>query len=246
MALRLVDEFDTHPKLAELTETQRWRWITVLLHCARHHTGGQITAAALRRYRAPTTLLLQAGLLERGTGNHYQVHDWDVYNGETPHERVRAYLTNNPTASANLVHKNVGGKRELVLAAYKELAGTGNHQGTGTQPVPSRAGEPVPKRYQPVPSKEGTSSRDARPPASLRAGQGVALERCRRWLRSPVWDDVTPLESIGADLVQIAQRAGHELTETERDELEQLWREEREARFGVTSSPNGDEEAETA
>ena len=49
--LRLDDGFARHPKVLELSEAQRWRWVVLLSDCARHERGGKVSSAMLREVR---------------------------------------------------------------------------------------------------------------------------------------------------------------------------------------------------
>jgi len=76
-----------------------------------------------------------------------RVHDWLIYNG-TIEQKVAAYLDDHPLASANEVHKQIGGRRDDVLAAVKQYQ-TGSQGGT-TEPLlvplpePHKGGTTVP------------------------------------------------------------------------------------------------------
>jgi hypothetical protein len=65
--LMLPERFVDHPKLIELTPSGRWKWVTVLAHCACHKTGGTVGRGTLRQLRISRRLLQQlvdVGLLE--------------------------------------------------------------------------------------------------------------------------------------------------------------------------------------
>jgi hypothetical protein len=80
--LKLDDGFDTHPKLLELTELQRWRWTRVLIHCARHRTQGHVKPSVLRELGLGRAipLLVRVDLLEENGDAGYVVHDWADFN----------------------------------------------------------------------------------------------------------------------------------------------------------------------
>lgn len=189
--LKVDDGFDTHPKLIELTEVQRWRWTRVLIHCARHRTEGHIKTSVLRELGLGRTIarLLEVGLLHENGESGYLVHDWLVYNADTVGGKVAAFLVDHPDAGANEVCRAVGGKRELVLAEVAKQRGTdpvpdrfpsgsGEPLTAGSQVVP----EPVPFRYPsgsraraPVPSRP----LDQEPPSSKGVEQDVTTEEGR-------------------------------------------------------------------
>lgn len=167
--LKVDDGFDTHPKLLELTEVQRWRWTRVLIHCARHRTEGKVKTSVLRELGLSRAIgrLIEVGLLHPDEENGYVVHDWLVYNADTIGGKVAAFLAEHPDAPANEVCRAVGGKREIVLAevaAQRESQAVPNRfPGTAKEPPAAGSPEPpgpVPDRYQigsraraPVPSR---------------------------------------------------------------------------------------------
>lgn len=134
--LRLDDGFAQHPKIARLPRGDRWTWLEVLLYCARYKTAGVVPASIGEVLPKATRSFLgrcsDLGLLDSGEGG-YVVHDWAIYNAETLGEKVHAYLETHPGASANEVHKAIGGKRELVLSLVAQVAAV-----TGTQVVPDQ------------------------------------------------------------------------------------------------------------
>jgi hypothetical protein len=140
MTLRLDDGFDTHPKIVKLPRGDRWTWLQVLLYCARYRTGGHVPAAVGEIIRGATPAFLarceKLTLLEPAEDG-FSVHDWQVFNGDTVIHRVAAYLESNPKATANEVHREVGGKREVVLAEVARL-----RQKTGS-PTGSPPGSPT-------------------------------------------------------------------------------------------------------
>lgn len=82
--LRLDDGFASHPKILALSEVQRWRWVTLLLACARHSGhGGRITAPMLKAAGLNAPDLVELGLLDpvdNPVDNLWMVHDWDDFN----------------------------------------------------------------------------------------------------------------------------------------------------------------------
>ena len=193
--LRLDDGYDTHPKLLELTELQRWRWTRVLIHCAKHRTEGHVKRSVLRELGLDRALteLVSIGLLEENGSEGYLVHDFMQYNADTIGGRVAAFLEEHPDASANEIYRAIGGKRELVLAEVAAQRGSqepeGNQQGTDEEPpwppldepeISELAGslgttEPVPKPVPEEPvsgSQSGSHARAPRPsptPTALQA-----------------------------------------------------------------------------
>ena len=78
--LRLDDRFDSNPKLIELSELERWRWVRVLLYCSRGETDGVVTRAALREMRLPVPRLVELGLLDELEDGRLIVHDFLEFN----------------------------------------------------------------------------------------------------------------------------------------------------------------------
>lgn len=172
--LRIDDRFAFHPKVGALTRADRWTWMEVLCHCAAQRTGGRIPGNITELYRYVTPRFLEkakgAGLVDLDEDGTVHIHDWDVYNGRDSGVRIANYLAENPFATANEVHKEVGGKRESVLATVAELKAQnqtvgspggsgvpeGNQKGTGSgtgstraQPVPNPS--LAPKEQNPLP-----------------------------------------------------------------------------------------------
>jgi hypothetical protein len=88
--LRLDDGFARHPKVLELSEVQRWRWVELLLDCARLGRRGDVSAAMLRKVGLSASRLLELGLLDAdGKGSGYRVHDWEDYNDATNAQALR-------------------------------------------------------------------------------------------------------------------------------------------------------------
>lgn len=134
--LRLDDVYDTNTKILRLTEAQAWRWTRVLLHCARHETKGRIDVAALKAVGLSGKNLqavVAAGLAHQIDDRTYAVNDWAIYNGATIEEKVACVLARDPEATANDVHRAIGGKRELVIAEVSRQKAA-----TGSQAVPDR------------------------------------------------------------------------------------------------------------
>jgi len=175
--LRLDDRFTKHPKVLQLKRADRWAWLEILEYCAAYQTGGHIPNAIQDVVPHATPALVekcvQAGLLDRfptgspGSQNGYQVHDWLDYNppriDETHLEqRVADALADYPDASANDVHRMVGGRKQAVLDLVRRFR-------NGSHPVPERFPPPVPgtspepvtraaARARPVPNPITTTS----------------------------------------------------------------------------------------
>jgi hypothetical protein len=161
--LRIDDGFAQHPKIVQLTPKDRWTWLELLCYCARYRTGGRVPAGIAEVVRGTTPAFLarceRLRLLEAAAGGDFLVHDWQIYNGETIAEKVAAYLWKTPDATANEVHKSIGGKRETVLAEVARLRKTGGSPpgsppgtSSGTQTGSPRARartRPVPKEKEP-------------------------------------------------------------------------------------------------
>jgi hypothetical protein len=121
--LRLDDKFAQHPKVSGLSDRAFRVHVETMVYCAAYGTKGRIPAAALKLAGATkkqTQELVNAGLWdENGVG--LIVHDFEIYNGTTPVDRVESYLAEHPDATANEVYKAVGGNRTSVLAAFREV-----------------------------------------------------------------------------------------------------------------------------
>lgn len=126
--LRIDDGFSRHPKVTALTHRERWVWVDLLCYCARYQTGGYLPDNVAGIVPGATPKFVnrcgELGLLNI-IGQRIRVHDWHVYNG-TVGDRVAHYLDENPDATANEVHKAVGGTRELVLIEVKRVKESGS------------------------------------------------------------------------------------------------------------------------
>jgi hypothetical protein len=170
--LRIDDGFAQHPKIVALTPKDRWTWVEILCYCARYQTQGEIPDGIHKVVKGATEAFIEracdVGLIDFSHQNESEsdqktvrsVHDWVLYNGDTIESKVDAFLNKNPSATANEVHRAIGGKRELVLKivhAHQYPSGSLEPQGNqypgtgsggspaGTQSVPlARAREPVP------------------------------------------------------------------------------------------------------
>lgn len=123
--LRLDDKFTRHPKVVGLSDKAFRVHVETMVYCASYNTKGRIPAAALKLANATpkqTNELLSAGLWdENGTG--MVVHDFEIYNGATLEDRVRAYLEKEPGASANEVSRSVFGNRNIILDIVRQVKG---------------------------------------------------------------------------------------------------------------------------
>lgn len=144
--LRLDDGFDTHPKLLELTELQRWRWARVLLHCARHRTEGHVKASVLRELGLGRTVndLLRVGLLEENGATGYLVHDWHTFNPKDPTKAERQARWREKQASTETppVDAHVDGDVDGRVDARVDGEGVHSRVGARARPVPSRPSNP--------------------------------------------------------------------------------------------------------
>lgn len=117
--LKLDDGFDTHPKVLELTEVQRWRWTRVLIHCARHRTGGHVKASVLRELGLSRTTdkLITVGLLESNGEAGYLVHDWSEYAPKDPTkaERQARWRAKQPSTPASTETPTVDAQRDASV-----------------------------------------------------------------------------------------------------------------------------------
>lgn len=182
--LKIDDGFTQHPKIVALTRGDRWTWLEVLTYCARYRTGGHVPSAIAEVVRGATPAFLERCFELRlldpsATGDDgYEVHDWVIHNGGSITEKVQRYLEYHPDASANEVHREVGGSRALVLAEVARIQGNaGTDAGTkpGTETGTSRARV----RARPVPSLSTTSSstRPHAPEALAAAAETAAAAR---------------------------------------------------------------------
>lgn len=132
--LRLDDGYDTHPKLLELTEQQRWRWTRVLIHCARHQTQGHVKASVLRELGLARAVqqLLHLGLLESNGDAGYLVHDWTAFNPKDPTktERQARWRAKQASTSPSPVDASVDDDVDSPTVHSRA--------GTPARPVPSR------------------------------------------------------------------------------------------------------------
>lgn len=132
--LRLDDGFTQHPKLAGWTPAQKWAWLEVLSYCARYQTGGRIPEDLNLLPRSVTPQLLKkaenARLIDRGDDGALIVHDWPIYNAPTVAEKVAHYLAQHPDATANDVHRVIGGTRQVVLSEVDRQRASGSDPGS--------------------------------------------------------------------------------------------------------------------
>ena len=195
--LRIDDRFTEHRKVIALRRGDRWTWLEVLGYCARHGSGFvPANVADVLRYVTPTLVarLVEVGLLDVRADGAYEVHDWAIYNAATVEDRVRAHLQSDPDATANEVHRAIGGKREAVLRAHAAIVGDTTDPGSpgtdkrdspgslsgspaGTRSVPSRA-RAVPTPTRPLersPASHGTKGRPTPDDAGRAPGIGRLL-----------------------------------------------------------------------
>lgn len=119
--LRLDDNFADHPKLVELTEVERWRWMTVLLYCARQQTGGIVTPAAARALGIRPQLarkFLKVGLLDETENGEAMVHNFRRYNPVDPSSasRKRAYRERQRNAKGTEQERQRNSQRDAPYA----------------------------------------------------------------------------------------------------------------------------------
>lgn len=172
--LRLDDRFTKHPKVLKLQRGDRWTWLEILEYCAAYQTGGQVPRAIRDVIPHASSAFIEqcvdAGLLDTAdrfpagsAGSHdpdpggYQVHDWLVYNpprieGEDLERRVADALDEHPDASANEVHRMVGGRKQAVLDLVKRFR-------TGSAPVPERFQSSVPGTTREPVTRAGAHAR---------------------------------------------------------------------------------------
>jgi hypothetical protein len=202
--LRLDDGFTKHPKFSGWTAAQKWAWLEVMEYCARYETGGRIPHDLGVMPRSTTTSLLerasQAGLLDRADDGGLVIHDWLIYNGATIGEKVAYYLAKHPDASANEVHKALGGTREVVLSEVTRQRKPGSLTGT-TEPGEGGTTEPGQGGSEsgsetgthargPVPSRPLANNGTALPALELQALPNYATPEEQLWRRLCVAADV--------------------------------------------------------
>ena len=152
--LRLDDTFAEHRKIVALKRADRWTWVELLTYCARQTNGGRIPHGITDVLRWVTPAFLDQctaiGLIDKQPDGTLTIHDWDDYNplriddGELE-QRVADALADHPEASANEVHRIVGGRKQAVLAIVKRFRPVPPQvPGTSTQPHPEPHPEPVP------------------------------------------------------------------------------------------------------
>ena len=122
--LRIDDSFDAHPKIVGLrTDERRWTWNRILIYTCRYRS--DIIPSGIRDVvtKASAAFLkdcIALRLIDVVDGVMH-VHDWHLYNADTIEEKVAAYLSRHPDASANEVYREIGGKREVVLGLVASL-----------------------------------------------------------------------------------------------------------------------------
>lgn len=169
--LRLDDTFDTHAKILGLgTDGRRWTWQRILLYTCRHRSA--VIPASIREVVGKATPSFiedckKLGLIDVDPDGTMKVHDWRIYNSESVAEKVAAFIAQKPDATANQVHKAIGGKREVVLAVFAEMTKTGTQvvpeqYQNGTAEVPNQSTPPVPLAGARAPSP-GPSLEDKTP-----------------------------------------------------------------------------------
>ena len=150
---RFDDGYDTHPKLLALGRGQkgdarRWTWTRIVLFCNRHDSGvvpdgiADVIPAATDSFLDDCERI---GLLDRHADGTRRLHDWVLYTAAPIETKLSYFLEANPGASANEAHRAVGGKRDLVLKLFSELAG---RPPTGSQEPPPNGSHSVPGNQQ--------------------------------------------------------------------------------------------------
>jgi hypothetical protein len=164
--LRIDDGFPRHPKLLQLTRSERYTWVELLCYCAEQRTEGGVPESITNAVRQATTDFLckahDAGLLDARDDGTYIVHDWALYNGDLA-ARVAAYCTKYPEMSANDIQKATGGTRDVVLQLVRSNRQAGSHrtteavdkrfgpnQGNGHPPGSESGSSPNPTRELPA------------------------------------------------------------------------------------------------
>lgn len=144
--LRIDDKFAQHPKMLDLSDREFRVHFAALCYCAEYATSGTVPWSSWKMLGVTQKIvdhLVTVGLWKLEDGC-YTIHDFKVYNAESLADRVAAYVASYPDATANDVHRAIGGKREVVLheVAKVKIAGS---LGTVREPllaVPTHAFTP--------------------------------------------------------------------------------------------------------
>lgn len=157
--LRLDDGFAEHPKLDELPEAQRWRWVALLCWCARQQKGGRVTATALKRAGVDGARLLELGLLERDAQGVLWVHDWAEYNGpvETAAKRQRRYRMRRAGVSEEEI------ERDVPRSDSAWLEGRQGHDDVTRDVTKDVTKDVIPRACNPTPTPTPTPSTQTAP-----------------------------------------------------------------------------------
>lgn len=161
--LRIDDGAPEHRKVLGLPRADRWTWIELLAYCARQQEDGIVPAGIDDALRHVTPAFVRkciaVGLLDVDDAGEMRVHNWAIYNGATLDERVSAVLDRYPQASANEVHRAIGGNRNAVLESVRRNREQNRERGTNAGSKggisPSR-----PKTYSPRTSSVGPARDD--------------------------------------------------------------------------------------
>ncbi len=211
--LRLDGRFDEHEKVMGLTDRQFAAHVRALLYATRNETKGVVKRNAFRKLRVTSAIesaLVKAQLWEQNADGSYTIHAFEIYNGVTLEDRVRAYLAEHPEAPANEVYRVVGGQRAAVLALVEKLRAAGSETVPGNQqdgpPGGSEAGSaeppaagsrepptrarafPTPPQKEPVLTADRSETRSAN---GLPIAQELLTTRLLTWIGDH-GDDKTP------------------------------------------------------
>ena len=155
--LRIDDGFPQHPKIVQLTRTERWAWLEILAYCARYRTQGFVTSGVREAVSAATPRLLtkmaELRLLDVVDGG-WKVHDWNDYNplDATAAERQRRYRDRNADRDTTVTDTVT----PTVTSDVTRNDSDRNENVTVTAPR-ARASAPVPVP-SPTPGTNGLSS----------------------------------------------------------------------------------------
>ena len=208
--LRLDDVLDSHPKVQELTEVQAWRWVRVMLYCARHETDGEVSRRVVERLGLRPARLVELGLLDTvansvdNSGNTFYVHDYLEFNPskeekERERERWRDYKRGS-RSRANVQGGHKGGVRV-------ESGGSPGPSAQGRSPSPKSSTTPTSTTDSRArgPGEEGLATGQELATARLLSALGALDDTKADYIRGAA---AKLPESVTAGLLELV-RAGH-------------------------------------
>lgn len=151
--LRLDDGYDTHPKMLELTEVERWRWTRLLLYCARHRTEGRVRRSVLSDVNLTRSLqkLVRLHLLAPDEDEGvYVVTSWEEFNPRDPTaaERMRRHRRNGTVTEGvteGVTDRNADRNEGVTEPVTVTDADRNSRVAARARPVPSPTQESKPR-----------------------------------------------------------------------------------------------------